>query len=716
MKISQGSIQNLNSRDSDIDFSDVFGGPPRRSSFHGGNLSGVDVDDGAGIVSGNPWSGYGGKPVFGDEIISRRPYASEDFFDDIFGGDQSLSSSPRMAARDPFSSSPGSRVLSPARPLPSRLEPFGSFPQFSLPAKLSSTDFQAASSVKCSPYTDDEGLTGNTYSSSSSMPRFSSQTLQNHWTSRGRAYSTSRRSPLSSEFSLNSGGMTEDTKPEGVEAGTYLDKDLERAEFPNDSSQFHFSIHKWASKGLPLIMSLRRRNNSRSNENGKLKRCFSSNREVENDILVSEIHRQDVSVYDFQSNKSGILSTSEMKYEKHGDAARIYSSTEEIIEPGKIFSEAVPKVPQSVIFDSLQKIDSKAPKDVISNSSDKDRKPPIHSQKFSSEEAVVVSEIAVNQEKFITEHLRSASHDIKVKKGNDKLITRDGGMESMVKTKEEQYLNTESVSGYDEVENFSMSGLQKLPGHKGKVKEFVKIFNQGTCCQTRINVDTQRMSGKWRDKASIKVEGESKFSLAEKHDKMEAPDIIGRKTCLDATTKANGSHTPSMEQVSDVDAINRISEVSSTEDDNPSSGNEPTSDGFRASLSNIDVTCPAGILIEELSKDLDKLSEIGEQQQEELKVLESKILQWSKGKEGNIRALLSTLQYVLWSDGGWKPVALVDIIEANAVRRAYQKALLCLHPDKLQQKGAAPYQKYIAEKVFDILQDAWDHFNSLGLF
>jgi len=38
------------------------------------------------------------------------------------------------------------------------------------------------------------------------------------------------------------------------------------------------------------------------------------------------------------------------------------------------------------------------------------------------------------------------------------------------------------------------------------------------------------------------------------------------------------------------------------------------------------------------------------------------------------------------------------------VKRAYQKALLCLHPDKLQQKGAATHQKYTAEKVFAIMQ------------
>lgn len=59
---------------------------------------------------------------------------------------------------------------------------------------------------------------------------------------------------------------------------------------------------------------------------------------------------------------------------------------------------------------------------------------------------------------------------------------------------------------------------------------------------------------------------------------------------------------------------------------------------------------------------------------------------------------------VLWPESGWKTVPLVDIIEGTSVKRAYQKALLCLHPDKLQQKGAASHKKYIAEKVFEILQ------------
>lgn len=96
--------------------------------------------------------------------------------------------------------------------------------------------------------------------------------------------------------------------------------------------------------------------------------------------------------------------------------------------------------------------------------------------------------------------------------------------------------------------------------------------------------------------------------------------------------------------------------------------------------------------------------------------LDIEIKRWAAGKEGNLRALLSTMEYVLWPDCGWQPVPLTDIITAASVKKFYRKATLCIHPDKVQQKGANLQQKYIAEKVFDLLKEAWNKFNSEELF
>lgn len=92
--------------------------------------------------------------------------------------------------------------------------------------------------------------------------------------------------------------------------------------------------------------------------------------------------------------------------------------------------------------------------------------------------------------------------------------------------------------------------------------------------------------------------------------------------------------------------------------------------------------------------------------------LDAEVRRWSSGKEGNLRALLSTLQYILGPDSGWQPVPLTEVITSAAVKKAYRKATLCVHPDKLQQRGASIQQKYVCEKVFDLLKEAWNTFNS----
>ncbi|KAA8546441.1 hypothetical protein F0562_002820 [Nyssa sinensis] len=105
-----------------------------------------------------------------------------------------------------------------------------------------------------------------------------------------------------------------------------------------------------------------------------------------------------------------------------------------------------------------------------------------------------------------------------------------------------------------------------------------------------------------------------------------------------------------------------------------------------------------------------------QQEQEERhrisETLDDDIKRWAARKEGNLRALLSSLQYVLWPECGWQPVSLTDLITSISVKKVYYKATLCVHPDKVQQKGADLQQKYIAEKVFDLLKEAWNKFNS----
>ncbi|XP_023543314.1 putative tyrosine-protein phosphatase auxilin isoform X2 [Cucurbita pepo subsp. pepo] len=100
----------------------------------------------------------------------------------------------------------------------------------------------------------------------------------------------------------------------------------------------------------------------------------------------------------------------------------------------------------------------------------------------------------------------------------------------------------------------------------------------------------------------------------------------------------------------------------------------------------------------------------------EMEDIDEDIKLWSSGKETNIRLLLSTLHHILWPRSGWHVTPLTSLMEGSQVKKAYQKARLCLHPDKLQQRGATNMQKYVAEKAFTVLQEAWTAFISQDAF
>uniref|UniRef100_A0A452ERY7 Cyclin G associated kinase n=1 Tax=Capra hircus TaxID=9925 RepID=A0A452ERY7_CAPHI len=128
--------------------------------------------------------------------------------------------------------------------------------------------------------------------------------------------------------------------------------------------------------------------------------------------------------------------------------------------------------------------------------------------------------------------------------------------------------------------------------------------------------------------------------------------------------------------------------------------------------------------------------------------LKLKLLEWTEGKERNIRALLSTLHTALWDgESRWTPVGMADLVTPAQVKKHYRRAVLVVHPDKVgagvgagvgspgqggrgrwggwAQEGAAltvpsapqargqPYEQY-ARMIFMELSDAWAEFESQG--
>ena len=63
--------------------------------------------------------------------------------------------------------------------------------------------------------------------------------------------------------------------------------------------------------------------------------------------------------------------------------------------------------------------------------------------------------------------------------------------------------------------------------------------------------------------------------------------------------------------------------------------------------------------------------------------VDERLTKWRKGKEGNLRALLGSLDTVLWEEAGWKKVGLSELIVPGKVKVAYIKGISKVHPDKV---------------------------------
>ena len=60
-----------------------------------------------------------------------------------------------------------------------------------------------------------------------------------------------------------------------------------------------------------------------------------------------------------------------------------------------------------------------------------------------------------------------------------------------------------------------------------------------------------------------------------------------------------------------------------------------------------------------------------------------RVAKWKGGKEANLRALLASLETVLWEGSGWKKVGMGELIVPGRVKVVYMKGIARVHPDKV---------------------------------
>ncbi|OWZ60030.1 UBA/TS-N domain-containing protein [Cryptococcus neoformans c45] len=94
--------------------------------------------------------------------------------------------------------------------------------------------------------------------------------------------------------------------------------------------------------------------------------------------------------------------------------------------------------------------------------------------------------------------------------------------------------------------------------------------------------------------------------------------------------------------------------------------------------------------------------------------VDAKITNWKSGKETNLRALIASLDTVLWDDivkeGGLR-VGMHELVTDKQVKIKYMKVVARLHPDKLNTQNTTVEQRMLANGAFGVLSEAWQAFN-----
>ncbi|XP_043708404.1 J domain-containing protein required for chloroplast accumulation response 1-like isoform X2 [Telopea speciosissima] len=553
------------SRNSDEDFSDVFGGPPRRSSVHRlrhslGNTpdsyaNGVERSEGEGkvLVSRSSWSVLKEKPVFGEEDLVRRRYPSDDFLDDIFRGDQSSSPTPRKSDRDTFSSTPASRIQSPVRPLaskPAQLLGPSSLPrQLSLPSKLAKgMDFLVCgTSPSCSPYRSKDGAQNACFASSPCARVSNQMILQGQEDLKFDAPHSYRQSPLSHEFPLSSGESSKATKCGNEEKREHRKKISSRSEMLEE--QCHFSIYKWASKGVPIGMPFRGGNISSSKERGNGSSSSSSKERGKSEIVASELS---IEIPSLNDRTSSLDSSFHIECENQGSIPVLNSVAADTIDSFR-FKEK-PGSPKSDIEPPLclENITTEVPHSLTTKKEVKETNPFSGVSGSSPGKGLLggikkEESVSMQEGKAKSKSLRSMFYENSDGQGKDGMVRPAEGKKDKGGRVETIVTSCENIAGGKRLETqdkrkildlASNSGLQgtvensrdKFFGNKfkEKIKEFVRVFNQEAPPNHIINVGTQGF--RWKEKGTSEADDGARDSATKADGKKKVTNLNMDKT------------------------------------------------------------------------------------------------------------------------------------------------------------------------------------------
>ena len=103
--------------------------------------------------------------------------------------------------------------------------------------------------------------------------------------------------------------------------------------------------------------------------------------------------------------------------------------------------------------------------------------------------------------------------------------------------------------------------------------------------------------------------------------------------------------------------------------------------------------------------------------------VDARLTTWKTGKQDNIRALLGSLDTILWPEAGWKKVGMHELVVTNKVKIVYMKAIAKVHPDKVRQAFFfffffffPPYLQFYIEFSYDPLFFSFSFFSLLFPF